>query len=92
LAKAELDSAQREYDRVKYGPNADDIAVAQAAVDAAQATVNKMKIIAPFDCEVIVIYNQEGDQVSQGESSVILVNREKCTWKSQLMKPSISNI
>lgn len=92
LAKAELDSAQREYDRVKDGPNADDIAVAQAAVDAAQATVNKMKIIAPFDGEVIVIYNQVGDQVSQGESSVILVNRDKMYVEVSIDETSISNI
>lgn len=92
LAKAELDSAQREYDRVKDGPNKDDIAVAQAAVDAAQATVNKMKIIAPFDGEVIVIYDQPGDQVSQGENSVILVNRDKMYVEVSIDETSISNI
>lgn len=92
LAKTQLDSAQRAYDRVKDGPNADDIAVAQAAVDAAQATVNKMKIIAPFDGEVVVIYNQVGDQVSENEAAVILVDRSKMYVEVSIDETSISNI
>lgn len=92
LAKAQLESAQRAYDRVKDGPNADDIAVAQAAVDAAQATVNSMKIIAPFDGEVVVLYNQIGDQVESGESSVILIDREKMYVEVSIDETSISNI
>lgn len=92
LAKTQLDSAQRAYDRVKDGPNVDDIAVAQAAVDAAQATVNKMKIIAPFDGEVVVIYNQVGDQVSENEAAVILVDRSKMYVEVSIDETSISNI
>lgn len=92
LAKAQLESAQRAYDRVKDGPNADDIAAAQATVDAAQATVNSMKIIAPFDGEVVVLYNQIGDQVEAGENSVILVEREKMYVEVSIDETSISNI
>lgn len=92
LAKTRLDSAQRAYDRVKDGPNADDIAVAQAAVDAAQATVNKMKIIAPFDGEVVVIYNLIGDQVSENQNAAILVNRNKMYVEVSIDETSISNI
>ncbi|HBO33356.1 MAG TPA: hypothetical protein DD636_01210, partial [Anaerolineaceae bacterium] len=92
LAKAQLESAQRAYDRVKDGPNADDIAAAQAAVDAAQATVNSMKIIAPFDGEVVVLYDQTGDQVEAGENSVILVDREKMFVEVSIDETSISNV
>ena len=92
LAKAELESAQRAYDRVKDGPNPDDIAVAQAAVDAAQATVNSMKVIAPFDGEVVVVYSQPGDQVSHGENALILIDRTKMYVEISIDETSISNI
>lgn len=92
LAKANLESAQRAYDRVKDGPSADDIAVAQANVDAAQATINSMMIIAPFNGEVVVVYNQIGDQVKQGDNALILVNRDKMYVEVSIDETSISNI
>jgi RND family efflux transporter MFP subunit len=75
LAKANLEDAQRTYDAVKDGPSSDDIASAQAKVDAAQSTVNMLSITAPFDGEVVAIQTQVGDQVAEGTSAIILVNR-----------------
>jgi len=77
VAKATLDDAQRAYDLVKNGPTADDIAAAEAKVSAAQATVNTMKIIAPFSGEVVVLDNQAGDLVNTGSESAVVVNRSK---------------
>jgi RND family efflux transporter MFP subunit len=74
LAQAKLDEAQRAYDEIEAG-NVDAITSAQAAVDAAQATVNKLSIIAPFDGEVAVVYTQKGDVVSEGTSAMVLVDR-----------------
>ncbi len=64
LKKAQLDDAQRNYDRLKNGPNPADIAAAQAKVDAAQATVNSASIIAPFSGTVTQAVPLSGDQVS----------------------------
>lgn len=64
LKKAQLDDAQRNYDRLKSGPNPADIAAAQARVDAAQATVNSASIIAPFSGTVTQAIPLAGDQVS----------------------------
>ena len=75
LAKANLEDAQRTYDSVKDGPSSDAIASAQAKVDAAQSTVNMLSITAPFDGEVVAIQTQVGDQVAEGTSAIILVNR-----------------
>ncbi len=77
VAKAALDDAQRAYDRVKNGPTADDIAAAEAKVSAAQATVNNMKIIAPFSGEVVVLSNQTGDLVNSGNQAAVIVNRSQ---------------
>ena len=69
LAKARLDDAQREYDRLKNGPDLADLAAAQARVDAAQATLNLARIIAPFDGTVTESYLLPGDQVGAGATA-----------------------
>lgn len=77
VAKAALEDAQRAYDLVKNGPTADEIAAAQAKVDAAQATVNELKIIAPFSGTLAFLNNEVGDMVNTGTEAAILVNRSK---------------
>ncbi len=67
LKKAQLDDAQRAYDRLKDGPNKDDLAAAQARVDAAQATLNMARILAPFNGTVTQAEPLPGDQVTAGE-------------------------
>ncbi len=68
LAKAKLDDAQREYDRLTAGSTAE-IAAAQARLDAAQATLNLARIIAPFAGTVTEAYPLSGDQVSAGATA-----------------------
>lgn len=66
LKKAKLDDAQRAYDRVKDGPNAADMAAAQARVDAAQATLDMARLVAPFAGTVTNVQTLVGDQVNAG--------------------------
>ena len=66
LRKAELDDAQRNYDRLKDGPNPDDVAAAQANVDAAQATLNTARIISPIDGTVTQALPLVGDHATAG--------------------------
>ena len=61
--------------QAENGPSSNAIASAQAKVDAAQSTVNMLSITAPFDGEVVAIQTQVGDQVAEGTSAIILVNR-----------------
>ncbi len=70
VAQARLADAQREVDRIVDGENAEDIAAAQAQVDAAQATLNLSKIIAPFDGSITEANPQPGDMVAPGEVAV----------------------
>ena len=74
LAKAKLDDAQREYDRLKGGADPADLAAAQARVDAAQATLNLARIIAPFDGTVTEAYPLPGDQVGAGATAFRIDN------------------
>jgi HlyD family secretion protein len=69
LAKAKLDDAQREFDRLKDGADPADIAAAQARVDAAQATLNLARVIAPFDGTVTEADPLPGDQVGAGSTA-----------------------
>jgi len=64
LAQAKLEDAQREWTRLKDGPDPDDVAVAQARVDAAQATLNYSHLMAPFSGTVTIVDLLPGDQVS----------------------------
>lgn len=66
IAKAKLDDAQRDWDRVKSGPNADDISAAEAKVAAAEATVSMGWLEAPFNGTVTQANPKVGDQVSVG--------------------------
>ena len=64
--KAKLDDAQRAYDRVKDGPNPADIAAAQARVNAAQATLDMARLVAPFAGTITDAHPLPGDQVTAG--------------------------
>jgi membrane fusion protein, macrolide-specific efflux system len=76
LAKSQLDEAQKAYDAVSDG-NIDAINEAQAAVNSAQSTVNKLKITAPIDGQVAVVYSQPGDMVSSGTKAIVLYDRSE---------------
>jgi len=65
VALAQEADAQRAYDRLNEG-NLVEIAAAQARVDAAQATLNMARVIAPFPGIVTEAYPLTGDQVNTG--------------------------
>ena len=73
LAKAKLDDAQREYDRLAGG-NLEEIATAQSRVEAAQATLNLARQIAPFAGTVTESHLLPGDQVAAGATAFRLDN------------------
>lgn len=66
LAKAQLDDARRNADRLKNGADPVDVAAAQARVSAAKATLVTAFIVAPFDGTVTQAVPTVGDEVSAG--------------------------
>ena len=68
LALAKLEDLQRQFDRLSAG-NQTEIAAAQARVDAAQATLNLARVIAPFAGIVTESYPLPGDQVGAGATA-----------------------
>lgn len=69
LKKAQYEDAKRTYDRVKDGPNPEDVAAAEARVAAAQATLNMARISSPFSGVVTQAGSAVGDLVSPGASA-----------------------
>jgi len=66
LKEAQYEDAKRAYERLADGPNQDDLAAAQARVDAAQATLDLARLTAPFAGTVTEVIPLPGDQVSTG--------------------------
>ena len=66
LAFSKVQDAQREWERVKKGPNKDDISAAEARAAASEATVSLGWLEAPFDGTVTRAYPKMGDEVATG--------------------------
>ena len=66
VAEAKLADAQREYDRLKNGPDPKDLAAAEARVAAAQAAINQATLKAPFTGTITDVNVKSGDIVSPG--------------------------
>lgn len=92
LKKAQLDDAQRAYDRVKGGPNAADVAAAQARVDAAQATLNAALIKAPFNGTITQADPMPGDQVSAGTTAFRIDDLSSLLVDVQVSEIDINNV
>jgi len=92
LAKAQLEDAQREFERVKDGPNTEDVAAAEARVAAAQATLNMSKIIAPFNGTVTQASVVEGEQVSTGTVAFRLDDLSRLLVDVQVSEVDINNV
>ncbi len=66
LKQAQLDEAQRVYDRTKDGPDTKQLALLQARLNAAEAGVAAFEITAPFNGEIMDINVAVGEQLSPG--------------------------
>lgn len=91
LAKAKLDDALREYERLNNG-NMLDITAAQARVDAAQATLNLARVVAPFAGTVTETHALPGDQIGAGEVAFRLDNLSSLLVDVQLSEVDINSV
>ena len=65
-ARAALADSERAYERIKNGPNPDDVAILQARIDAAQATLRLVDLEAPFAGTITSSSLNTNDQVTPG--------------------------
>lgn len=64
LAQAQLDDAVRAYNRIKDGPTQNQVRSLQAQIDAAAATINTSKIIAPISGTVAQVEARPYDVIT----------------------------
>lgn len=74
LKKAELEKAQLAYDRLKDGPDADQLPVVEARLNAAKAAVAAFSVIAPFDGVVAELNAKAGSSINAGEIAVTIAD------------------
>ena len=74
LKKAELDEAQRTYDRLKGGVDTEQLAVLEARLEAAEAGVAAFSVIAPFDGVVAELNAKAGSSINAGQVAVTIAD------------------
>lgn len=65
-AQARLADAEREVERLKNGPDPQDITNAEARIAAAQATLKLANVLAPFSGSITALSSRPGDRVAPG--------------------------
>ncbi|HSG41970.1 MAG TPA: efflux RND transporter periplasmic adaptor subunit [Anaerolineales bacterium] len=77
LKKAALDNAQRLYDNLKDGPNAEQLPVLEARLSAAKLAVAAFTITAPFDGVVAELNAKIGSTINAGEIAIVIADTSK---------------
>jgi HlyD family secretion protein len=91
-AHAALESAQRAYDRIKDGPNADDVTVLEARIAAAQAALDTTQLTAPFDGTVTEVNLKPADRVVPGTAAIRIDNLTRLEVDVQVSEIDINRI
>ena len=78
LKLAQLESAQRAYERTKDGPDIDQLALLQARLSAAKAGVAAFAVVAPFDGVVMDVNVAAGEQV--GPQTWVVKIADTSSW------------
>ena len=97
VAKANVDAAVRDLDKVKNGPNPDDVAQVEASLksaksllESAKTSLSDLSVSAPFDGSVVSNDLEVGQQVSPGTATVSVANLTK--WQIETTDLSELNV
>jgi HlyD family secretion protein len=78
LTQAKVEELQLKYDRMKDGGvDRDQLAVLEASLDAAEAKVAALEVVAPFDGVVTNLNAKAGSSINAGEIAVIIADFSK---------------
>ena len=92
LAEAQLADAEREWDRLKNGPDPDDIAAAEVRVAAAEASLRLSRIEAPFNGTITSVEIKPGDQVNPGTLAFGLADLSRLLVDVEVSEVDINRI
>jgi HlyD family secretion protein len=92
LAEAQVADALREWERLKDGPDPDDVAAAQARVTAAQAMLELAGLKAPFAGTITSVEVKPGDQVNTGSLAFGLADLSRLLVDVEVSEVDINRI
>ncbi|HEY5731629.1 MAG TPA: efflux RND transporter periplasmic adaptor subunit [Anaerolineales bacterium] len=74
LAKAILDDAQREIDRLRDLETTAEVQAASTRIEAVESVIQQAQLIAPFDGTVVEMYVNSGEMISPGMPVLLLAD------------------
>ena len=89
---ASLQAAQRAYDRLKDGPNADYVTVIETRITDAHATLDTTQLSAPFAGTVTEVYLKPADRVTPGTTAIRIDNLSRLEVDVQVSEVDINRI
>lgn len=92
LAQAQYDDALREWERLKDGPDPDDIRAAEARIAAIEASINLASLKAPFSGTITEVNSKIGDQVTPGTVSFRMDDLSRLLVDVQVPEADINRI
>ena len=92
LARAQWEDAKRQRDLVKNGVDPLTLAGAEARVKAAEAAVNAMYIIAPFNGEVLAVQATAGNSAAKDGNALVLVDKQTLQIDTQVDESQVGSV
>ncbi len=92
VAKANLSDAQREWDRLKDGPDPQDVKAAEARVAALQATLDMYHLDAPFAGTITEVNSKVGDTITPGTASFRIDDLSRLLVDVEVSEVDINNV
>lgn len=74
VAEANLAQAEEDLAELRAGPDPDAVAQAEARLNAAQAVVDQVRLIAPIDGTVVSLNHAVGDSINPGETEIVIAD------------------
>ena len=92
LARSKITDVEKKLQELVVGPDEDDIAVAEAKVTAAQATLSSLWLEAPFSGKVVELNYLTGDSTDQSTPAVRLANTDKLLVEVSVDETEVNGI
>ena len=92
LAQARLEDAQREWERLKNGPDPEDIRAAEARIAALNATLDLKHLAAPISGTITQINIKPGDQAAPGSMAIRIDDLSRLMVDVQIPEVDINQI
>lgn len=92
VAEAQVANAQEDVETYKLGPDPDELAAAEARVEAARARVDQAVLTAPFDGTVLAVYYRVGDKVEPGQPAIVVADISHLYVETPIDELDVANV